>query len=236
MVDGVVLALGLAAAVGGWWYLFRLPPDGLWTRTWVVGVALGAYAVVALAVGDRLTTALGPVGPPTVAAGLAVGAAWLVATHVGHLVLCRMLPGFLEQVTDLYSLREGDRVRDMVGPVVVLATAEELFFRGVVQGHLGLVGSIAVYTAVQLVAGRWALTLAAALGGTVWGLLAWWTGGLVAPVLAHVLWTSALAFVWPLRGCGARPGAADAAPLADDVSPPDVDGDDVPGVTERRPR
>jgi uncharacterized protein len=230
MVDGVVLALGMAIALAGWWYLFRLPPEGLWNRTWVVGASLGTYAIVALALGDRLTTAPGPVTAASIGTGLGVGGAWLVATHVGHVVLCRILPGFLEQVTDLYSLREGDRVRDMVGPVVVLATAEELFFRGVVQGHLGVIGSIAVYTAVQLVAGRWALTLAAALGGAVWGLLAWWTGGLVAPVLAHVLWTSALAFVWPLRGCGPRPGAADTAPLADDPA------DDVPGVTDQRPR
>ncbi len=226
MADATVLALGVGAAVVGWWYLFRLPPEGLWPRTWVVGVALAAWSLVALAVGDRLTTAVGPVEAETVLAGLGVGGAWLVATHVGHLVLCRLLPGFLEQVTDLYALREGDRVRDMVAPVVVLATAEELFFRGVVQGHLGLAGSVAVYTAVQLVAGRWALTLAAALGGAVWGVLAWWTGGLVAPVLAHVLWTSALAFAWPLRGCGRRSGAADAAPLADD---PAVE---VPVVTE----
>ena len=28
---------------------------------------------------------------------------------------------------------------------------------------------------------------------------------LVAPVIAHVLWTAALTLLWPLRGCGPEP-------------------------------
>jgi hypothetical protein len=138
----------------------------------------------------------------------------------------------LDQITDLYSLREGDRVSTMVGPVVAMAGAEELFFRGFVQGRLGLVGAVAVYTAVQLVAGKWALTLAALLGAVVWGGLLWWTGGLVAPVVAHVLWTGALTFVWPLRGCGRRVGAADAAPVAGRTA---CERSPAPGVVEATP-
>jgi len=215
MAEPLLLVGGLVLALGGWWFLFRLPAEGIWPRTWLTAGVLSAYAVVAVALTDRLDTVVGPVSAVAVGAGLGIGAAWLVATHIGHSVLCRLFPGFLDQITDLYSLREGDRVATMVGPVVAMAVAEELFFRGFVQGAVGLAGSIVVYTLVQLVAGKWALTLAALLGGAVWGGLVWLTGGLVAPIVAHVLWTGALTFVWPLRGCGRRVGAADAAPLGE---------------------
>lgn len=214
MVASVLLVVGVLGALAGWAWLFCRPAEGVWTRTWVVAGALAGYAVVALAVTDQLDTALGPVDPGVVAVGVAVGGVWLGATHVGHAVLCRLVPGFLAQISDLYSMREGDRVGVLVAPVVLMATAEELFFRGFVQGHVGLTGAVVVYAGVQLVTGKWALTLAAALGGTVWGLLLWWTGGLLAPVLAHVLWTATLAFVWPLGGCGPDRGGADEASLA----------------------
>jgi membrane protease YdiL (CAAX protease family) len=214
MVASMLLVVGVLGALGGWALLFRRPAEGVWTRTWLVAALLSAYAVVALAVTDRLHTALGPVDAGVVAVGLAVGSVWLGATHVGHAVLCRLVPGFLAQISDLYSMREGDRVGVLVAPVVLMAAAEELFFRGLVQDHVGLAGAVVIYAGVQLVTGKWALTLAAALGGTVWGLLLWWTGGLLAPVLAHVLWTATLAFVWPLGGCGPDRGGADEAPLA----------------------
>lgn len=232
MAGSLLLVVGLVIAVGGWAFLFRRPSDGIWPRTWATAALLSVYAAAALAVTERLDNVIGPISPPALGAGMVVGSAWLVATHIGHAVLCRLFPGFLDQITDLYSLREGDRISTMVGPVVAMAGAEELFFRGFVQGRLGLLGAVAVYAGVQLVAGKWALTLAALLGGVVWGGLLWWTAGLVAPVVAHVLWTGALTFVWPLRGCGRRVGAADAAPVA---GPADSDRSLAPGVVEATP-
>lgn len=212
----LAIGLGTLVALGGWWYLFRRPNEGVWNRSWVVAGVLSLYSIGAIVVLGRLGTLVGPIDAVTIGSGLLIGGAWLVATHIGHRVLCRMVPGFIDQVTDLYSLRAGDRVSTIVGPVVAMGLAEELFFRGVVQGSRGLAVAVIIYGAVQIVAGKWALVLAALLGGTVWGLLYWWTGGLVAPALAHVLWTGALTFVWPLRGCGDEAGAADAAPLANE--------------------
>ncbi|QXC61232.1 CPBP family intramembrane metalloprotease [Aquihabitans sp. G128] len=232
MLGSLLLVAGLVLALAAWAFLFRRPPEGIWPRTWFTAGVLSAFAVAAMAATDRLTTVVGPISPVALAAGLGIGAAWLVATHIGHSVLCRLFPGFLDQITDLYSLREGDRVSTMVGPVVAMAVAEELFFRGFVQGRLGLLGAVVVYTLVQVVAGKWALTLAALLGGAVWGGLLWLTDGLLAPVVAHVLWTGALTFVWPLRGCGRRVGAADAAPLADGAS---CDRSPAPLVVEPDP-
>ncbi len=209
MAGSLLLVLGVALAAGVWTFLFRRPPAGIWPRTWISAAVLIGYSVVALAVTDRLDHVVGPVSPIEVAWGLGVGGVWLVATHIGHYVLCRLFPTFIGQITELYSLRTNDKTSTMVGPIVAMGVAEEVFFRGFVQDRLGLVAAVLVYGLVQLVERKWALVLAALLGGTVWGLLFWWTEGLVAPVVAHVLWTGSLMFLWPLRGCGRRAGGAD---------------------------
>jgi membrane protease YdiL (CAAX protease family) len=199
----VLIAAGLVLAVAAWAFLFRLPREGLWPRTWVAAPMLIAYSLAALAADDRLGETLEPITPLEVGIGLGVGAAWLVATQVGHRILCRLFPAFLAQVNDLYRIRdEGTPLWSMVGAVTLMGVAEELLFRGLVQGGIGLAAAVAAYTLVQAVEGKWALGLAALLGGLVWGVLFWWRDGLVAPVVAHVLWTGTLTFLWPLKGCG----------------------------------
>lgn len=215
----VVGALVLAALA--WAFVFRLPASGVWPRTWVAAVVLSACSVATSASGGHLGGLLGAVDPTSIAVGLAVGVGWLVATHLGHAVLDRALPGFGAQVSRLYSLQTGDRVATMVGPVIAMGVAEELLFRGTLQGRIGLLGALTAYTAVQVVTGNWALVLAGALCGAVWGTLRWWQGGLLAPLLAHVVWTTSLTFLWPLGGRGVHGvGTPDVVTEACDGSPP----------------
>jgi membrane protease YdiL (CAAX protease family) len=202
----LVVVLGaLVVALVGWVVLFVVEPGRMWPRTWAVALALVAYSVAALAgIGD-LRDVVGDVGVREIGAGVVVGVAWLVATHVGYAVLRRVFPSFGDQLDDLYLLGGDDPPGTVLGPILAMALAEELLFRGVVQSQWGLVAGVVAYTAVQLVERKWALTLAALMGGTVWGVLCWWTDGLVAPFVAHAIWTGMLTLVWPLR--------------ADDVSP-----------------
>lgn len=195
---------GLVLAVAVWAFLFRLPREGLWPRTWLAAPLLIAYSLVALSIDDRLGSTFGAFDVTTVAAGIGVGLGWLVATQVGHRILCRLFPSFLAQVNDLYAIRDDSSpVWSMVGAITLMGVAEELLFRGVVQGGTGVLVAVVAYTLVQAVEGKWALGLAALLCGVVWGLLFWATDGLVAPILAHLIWTGGLTFVWPLRGCDA---------------------------------
>lgn len=198
------LAVVGAAMIGfaAWVVLFRRRRDDIWPRTWAIAGVLIAYSVATLGALGELGDVVGPVGPVPVAVGLLVGAAWLVATHVGHAVLCRLFPSFVAQVRDLYGLGADDPATRVVGPIIAMAAAEELLFRGVIQGLAGIIAGVVVYTAVQFVERKWALALAALLGGIVWGGLFEITGGLVAPIVAHALWTLSLTLVWPLRGCG----------------------------------
>jgi len=215
--DGVAVGAALLVAVAAWAAMFLPDRRGIWPRTWAAAVALTATAVGCLAAVDRLGEVVGPLDAAEVAVGLGAGGAWLVATQVGYRVLAWLSPAFGAQVRDLYRLREGEAsTARMVGPIVAMGVAEELLFRGVLQGVGGFALALSAYTAVQAFERKWALALAALLGGAVWGLLFAWRDGLVAPVVAHVLWTGVLTFLWPLGDeepvTATRPGSAPAAP------------------------
>lgn len=202
MSDALAVLAASATAAGAWAFMFLPDRRGIWPRTWAAAAALTAVSVAALASLGRLGSTLGPVNATELAVGLTVGGAWLVATHVGYAVLCRIFPAFGDQVRDLYRLGARDTPRRMVGPILAMGVAEELLFRGVLQGSAGLALAVLVYAAVQVAERKWALVLAAVLCGALWGALFDWRGGLVAPIVAHVLWTGTLTFVWTLGGCG----------------------------------
>lgn len=210
----VVLA-ALAVAAGAWAFMFLPDRRGIWPRTWIAAGVLSAVAVGGLLAVGRLGEITGPIDATELAIGLAVGGAWLVATHVGYRVITWRFPSFGSQVRDLYRLRDGDSsTAQMAGPIVAMGVAEELLFRGVLQGVGGFAVALLAYTAVQAFERKWALAVAALLGGAVWGALFAWRLGLVAPVAAHVLWTAVLTFLWPLgveEPVTTRPGTARAA-------------------------
>jgi len=214
--EGVAVLVSLAVATVAWAAMFLPARRGIWPRTWVAALALSATAIACLAAVGRLGEILGPVSATELAIGLAVGGGWLVATHVGYRILAWLFPTFGAQVRDLYRLREGEATpAQMAGPIVAMGVAEELLFRGVLQGLGGFVLALVAYTAVQAFERKWALALAALLGGAVWGALFAWRVGLVAPIAAHVLWTGVLTFLWPLGDeepvTATRPGSAPAA-------------------------
>ena len=209
----VATAAVLALTLAGWAFVFVPERRGIWHRSWLTAAMLTAIAVGVLVGAGELEDAVGAVTVEALLAGSVVGVGWVVATQVGHAVLCRILPSFIDRVRDLYSIAAGDRRRDVLVALVGMAVAEEFVFRLLVQREFGLVAGVVAYTAVQAVERNWALMLAGAACGVVWGLLYEWQGGLVAPLLAHMLWTGTLTFVWPLRGCG-----PESVPEADEVA------------------
>ena len=193
----VILALTLAA----WAFIFALRRPGIWVRSWVAASVLVVVSVVALWRTGELGDAVGSTTRMAGLVGVGAGVGWVVATQVGHQVLCRLLPSFIEQVRDLYAIATDDRRVDVAVALVLMAVAEEFVFRLVVQREFGIVVGVIAYAAVQAVERNWALMLAGAACGAVWGLLYAWQDNLAAPLVAHLIWTSTLTFFWPLRGC-----------------------------------
>jgi membrane protease YdiL (CAAX protease family) len=199
---GEVAAVGgaLLVAAAMWIFMFRLDRRDIWPRTWLAAAVVSLYAVAAAGALGEAGALVGPVSLGEIAIGLGVGAAWLVATHVGAAVLRRIVPPFSRELCDLYHLADGDTATRMLGPLVAMAVAEELLFRGLIQGQAGLAIAVTAYAAVQLVERKWALVLAAVLSGIVWGVLFEWRDGLVAPIVAHATWTLVLTLLWPISG------------------------------------
>src|SRR4051812_32082295 len=153
--DLAAVAGAVLVAVGMWFLMFRGDREDIWPRTWIAAAVLSTYAVVAAALLGELDIFVGPVSPKDALVGAVVGAAWLVATHIGANVIGRLMPGFREQLDDLYALTGRGAAVRMVGPLVAMAVAEELLFRGLIQGRAGLAIAVAAYVGVQLVERKW---------------------------------------------------------------------------------
>jgi membrane protease YdiL (CAAX protease family) len=91
-------------------------------------------------------------------------------------------------------------------PVVALLTllnaiGEELFFRGAlyaaVGGRQAMLVTTLVYALTTIPTGIPTLVLAAALVGVVVGLQRRVTGGVLAPVITHVIWSMGILFLLP---------------------------------------
>ncbi|HEY2803995.1 MAG TPA: CPBP family intramembrane glutamic endopeptidase, partial [Actinomycetota bacterium] len=76
-------------------------------------------------------------------------------------------------------------------------SGEELFWRGFVQAHLadaqgdvaGACWTLAAFIGVNIASGNLAIIAAAVVGGALWTALAFWSGGVLASLLCHGVWT-----------------------------------------------
>lgn len=95
--------------------------------------------------------------------------------------------------------------RGSLAAVVALALlngiAEEVFFRGALFAAIGrrypVLGSTVIYTVATLATGNGMLAFAAITLGAVLGLQRRASGGILAPILTHVTWSTVLVFALP---------------------------------------
>ena len=87
--------------------------------------------------------------------------------------------------------------RALVLSLLVMVPAEELFWRGLFQGRLAvaMAGAAAAaiawvgYVVVNLPSRSLPIVAGAVVGGALWTGLAWWSGGVLASLASHILWT-----------------------------------------------
>ena len=130
---------------------------------------------------------------------LFVGSAWWKDAVLGTLaavvlivaweLICVLLPGAAAMNRELATLIGSLDVPTVVGLALLSGFAEELFFRGALQGSFGVVVATICFALVHTGPGTsfryW--TLFAFIGGSVMGGLMVWRGNLLAPIVCHAL-------------------------------------------------
>jgi membrane protease YdiL (CAAX protease family) len=209
MVVALAVAGGLAESVA--WLLVARRGRSVWLLVTTVLAVAGLAALLTGRVAasprvDPLRAAL---------AGAGVGVALHLATRAFVAVAGRVWSAFRRHTAAIYELQGGRTLLSALALAMVAVAGEELFWRGLVQGLLeaeagrvsGAVASWAVYVAANLPSMNLAIVAGAVVGGAVWGALALWTGGVLACLVSHAVWTG-LMIAFPFG----RPATARVAP------------------------
>jgi membrane protease YdiL (CAAX protease family) len=192
-----------AAAAAGWALLVAASPPWFFPAAapfCAVWIALSLRAAPAGAA-ERLRPRPGDLGLAlALAVALYAGTRAFLWAGCGGVadVLCRPLGEMFER----FHTR-GALAAVVLGALV--APAEELFWRGLVQERLvrrlgrarGVAAATALAAAVALASGEPFLALATVPTYAAWGALAAWRGSLVAPVVSHAAWSVLVASVAP---------------------------------------
>ncbi|WP_346006770.1 CPBP family glutamic-type intramembrane protease [Janibacter terrae] len=118
----------------------------------------------------------------------------------GALVVGRV-PWLAELVDDVLDHARYGSLPLVWAITVITGIGEELFFRGALFASVGRRHPIAITTAVYVLVtaatGNLLLTFAALLLGLLTGAQRRVTGGILAPILTHVIWSSSMLFLLP---------------------------------------
>jgi membrane protease YdiL (CAAX protease family) len=214
MILALCVAGGVAEATA--WTLVARGRVGVWGS---LAVVLAAAGVAALGTGK---VALSPRIAPPLAAGAGVGAGLVLfaSTRIFVAVVAPVWPAFRRHVAAIYGRRGGWSVGATLLAALVVEVGEELFWRGLVQGRLStaqgrlLGASFAwmAYVGANVPSLSLPIVAGALVGGAVWGALTLWTGGILACLLCHAVWTELMIALPPRAARPRKPGLTAPAP------------------------
>jgi uncharacterized protein len=131
---------------------------------------------------------------------IVVGIALAALFAAGALVI-RTIPPLASLTEDVIGYARANNLAIVFVILIVNGIAEELFFRGALFAAIGerhpvLISTI-IYALATVAGGNPVLVFAAAVLGTVVGLQRRAGGGVLAPILTHLTWSSAMLFALP---------------------------------------
>lgn len=197
LIMGATL-LGLSFSTEQGSSAFYLLTLGL-AATWVLGAfASGPLHLGHINLGGALRR---PILTP-----IALGLLLSIVFGIGALIF-RMIPALVSLTEGVIGYARAGNLALVFMITLVNGIAEELFFRGALFAAIGvkhpvLISTIA-YTLATVAGGNLVLVFTAAILGTVVGLQRRAGGGVLAPILTHITWSSAMLFALPPLFAGA---------------------------------
>jgi hypothetical protein len=199
-----VIVAGFLAETLGWWIVSSGRAD-VWR---LMPVVLAGMAAATLLVG--IPTGASDVGEAAaLGAGLLLGVGLYVVTRAFVAVAVWWRPFRREVVRAYEQARRVSEARALVLSLIVMVPSEELFWRGLVQPELsqslgtvlvGVAGGLSLYVVANLTSRSPPIIAGAVVGGALWSALAWWSGGVIAPLASHILWTGLMLALPPGAG------------------------------------
>jgi membrane protease YdiL (CAAX protease family) len=193
----IFVIAGIVAAMIGWAVVAR--GRDVWRTLPPLFAGLGAGALLLLPSLPAPAAGTGRDLSTWAKLGVGVGSALVlfVATRVFVAIAARFRV-FAGSLRAAYGRTEAVAASVAVILSVVAACGEELFWRGLVYrvgvdrglalGAAALVG-LALYVIANVPSRLLPVIVGAAVAGGLWAALAWWTGGILAPIASHMLWT-----------------------------------------------
>ena len=196
----------LAEAIG--WRLVATRRAMVWRLMPVIFLVMGIAAVVV-----RRPVAATKVGNETaLAVGIASGLVLYAGTRVFVVIADRWEP-FRRHVVEKYQEAAEVPLKEALAlSLLIMVPAEELFWRGLFQARLDQsLPALAAgawtwlaYIGVNLSSGSLPIIAGAVVGGALWAGLAVWSGGMLASISSHMLWTGLMLALPPGAGRGGR--------------------------------
>jgi membrane protease YdiL (CAAX protease family) len=207
----IAIVMGLIVLMVAWW-LVASRRRQLWHVIPLVMAGLGITAIVLMPPADPQVS-----DGTALAVGAVSGIAMFLATRL-FVALAVLWKPFARHVEAAYrEAAEEPFVRSLILSLLVSVPCEELFWRGLAQRTLAetWIGAGGAFVAVWLLyvlgnapSRSLPIIAGAIVGGALWGALAWWSGGLIAPLASHVLWTGLMLVFPPAIGKRTTPAAA----------------------------
>jgi membrane protease YdiL (CAAX protease family) len=125
----------------------------------------------------------------------------LAAIFAAGALVIRTIPPLASLTEDVIGYARSNNLAIVFGILIVNGIAEELFFRGALFAAIGVrhpvLLSTVIYCLATLPGGNPVLVFAAAVLGTVVALQRRAGGGVLAPILTHLTWSTAMLFALP---------------------------------------
>lgn len=183
---------GLGTAAAAFTATFGGPRQKFWSRMTYTGLTLGG-----LALGTSKEARSARIRPKDIPLGLASAGTLYLTFKAGDLFARRFMPRGDAEIRDIYSLRTlRPRQEIALRLATIIGPAEELFWRGLIQGGLarcfgrwrGAALATGAYGGMHLVSKNLTLIGAASVAGLHWGALRALRMPLGALIVSHAVW------------------------------------------------